>query len=197
VGVTRLRRIAGHGGAPAGAEMTFALGQSLVGQAALEGRRILVPHAPADYLRIESGLGHASAASVVIVPVLFEEQVLAVIELGSFGVFSDLHLAFLDQLMETIGVIVNTIIVNSRTEALLAESQRLAQQLQGQQEELRNTNTELEEKAALLAEQNRAIEVKNFEIEQARRSLEDRAEQLALSSRYKSQVLANMSHELR
>jgi hypothetical protein len=204
-GETRLRRIAGYGDAAAGREsVAFGLGESLVGQAAVERRRILVPSTPPGYLQIESGLGHASPASIVIVPVLFEDQVLAVIEMASFTAFSDLHLAFLDQLVETIGVIVNTIIVNSRTEALLAESQRLAQQLQerteelqGQQEKLRRTNTELAEKAALLAEQNRAIEVQNFEIEQARRSLEDRAEQLALSSKYKSEFVANMSHELR
>ncbi len=202
-GGTRLRRIAGYGGR-ADAPATFRLGESLVGQAGLERRRILVPSTPADYVQIESGLGHAPPASIAIVPVLFEEQVLAVIELASFSPFTDVHLAFLDQLGETIGVIVNTIIANSRTEALLTESQRLAQelqerseQLQGQQEELRKSNTELEEKAALLAAQNRAIEVKNFEIEQARRTLEDRAEQLALSSKYKSEFLANMSHELR
>jgi len=202
-GVTRLRRIAGYGGT-AGAPATFRLGESLVGQAALERQRILVPGAPGGYVRIESGLGQAPPAGIVIMPVLFEEQVLAVIELASFGSFSEVHLAFLDQLAETIGVIVNAVVANSRTEALLAESQRLTQQLQerseqlqGQQEELRKTNTELEEKAALLAAQNRAIEVKNVEIEQARRTLEDRAEQLALSSKYKSEFLANMSHELR
>jgi signal transduction histidine kinase/HAMP domain-containing protein/FixJ family two-component response regulator len=163
----RLRQIAGYGVTEAG--RVFQVGESLVGQAALERTRILVRSAPPDYIRVSSGLGHASPASVVIVPVLFEEQVLAVIELASFGSFSPLHLAFLDQLVETIGVIVNTIIANSRTESLLAESQR----------------------------QNRAIEVKNVEIEQARRALEDRAEQLALSSKYKSEFLANMSHELR
>ncbi len=140
----------------------------------------------------------------MVLPVVFEDRVLAVIELASFHPFSEVHLAFLDQLTETIGVTVNTITASSRTEELLAESQRLAQelqerseQLQGQQEELRKTNTELKEKAALLAEQNRAIEVKNVEIEQARRTLEERAEQLSLSSRYKSEFLANMSHELR
>jgi signal transduction histidine kinase/HAMP domain-containing protein/ActR/RegA family two-component response regulator len=166
-GADVLRPIAGYG--VTGTARTFAVGESLVGQAALERKRILVRQAPPDYIRISSGLGHAEPASVVIVPVLFEEEVLAVLELASFGAFSPLHLAFLDQLVETIGVIVNTIIVNSRTETLLTESQR----------------------------QNRAIEVKNVEIEQARRALEDRAEQLALSSKYKSEFLANMSHELR
>jgi signal transduction histidine kinase/HAMP domain-containing protein/ActR/RegA family two-component response regulator len=162
-----LRPIAGYG--VTGTARTFRVGESLVGQAALERTRILVRQAPPDYIRISSGLGRAEPASVVIVPVLFEEEVLAVLELAAFASFTPLHLAFLDQLVDTIGVIVNTIIVNSRTETLLTESQR----------------------------QNRAIEVKNVEIEQARRALEDRAEQLALSSKYKSEFLANMSHELR
>ncbi|HEX5495917.1 MAG TPA: HAMP domain-containing protein, partial [Mycobacteriales bacterium] len=198
-----LRRIAGYAHLGDGAA-TFRIGESLVGQAALEKRRIVMDDAPADYLVVRSGLGSAPPATIVVMPVLFEGDVLAVIEMASFRPLLDVHMAFLDQLTGTIGVIVNTIIVNSTTAELLTESQRLTQQLQerseqlqAQQEELRNTNTELEEKAALLAEQNRAIEVQNFEIEQARQSLQDRAEQLAVSSRYKSEFLANMSHELR
>jgi signal transduction histidine kinase len=139
-----------------------------------------------------------------MLPILFEDQVLGVLELASLHRFSDVHLAFFDQFVPTIGVTINTIMANSRTEALLAESQRLATQLQErtdelqrQQAELRNSNAELEDKAALMAKQNRAIEVQNFQIEQARRTLEERAQQLATSSRYKSEFLANMSHELR
>ena len=198
-----LRRIAGYAHL-GGSSTVFRLGESLVGQAALEKRRIVLVDAPPNYLAVRSGLGGAAPTTIVVMPVLFEGDVLAVIELASFHPLREVHLAFLDQLTETIGVIVNTIIVNSRTAVLLTESQRLTQQLQerseqlqAQQEELRKTNTELEEKAALLAEQNRAIEVQNFEIEQARQSLQDRAEQLAMSSRYKSEFLANMSHELR
>ena len=140
----------------------------------------------------------------MILPVVFEEQVLGVMELASFRPFSVVHLQFLEQLMEIIGVSLNAIIASSRTQALLVESQRLAAELQNksgelqtQQRELQQSNAELEEKASLLAQQNRAIEIKNLEIEDARRALEDRAEQLALSSRYKSEFLANMSHELR
>ncbi|WP_096058982.1 HAMP domain-containing protein [Carbonactinospora thermoautotrophica] len=203
----------------------FAFGEGLVGQAAVEKQPILVTDLPQDYLKIVSGLGEAPPASIIVLPVLFENQVLGVIELASFHEFSEIHRAFLDQLMENVGVTVNTIIANSRTEALLAESQRLAEELKAQKEELRRSNVELEqqaaslkaseellqrqqeelqlsnqqleEKAALLADQNRAIEIKNSEIEQARRALEERAEQLALSSKYKSEFLANMSHELR
>ncbi len=182
----------------------FVLGESLAGQAALERKRILIENVPTGYLSVGSGLGAASPVSVVMLPILFEDQVLGVLELASLHQFSDVHLAFFDQFVPTIGVTINTIMANSRTESLLTESQRLATQLQErtdelqrQQAELRNSNAELEDKAALMAKQNRAIEVQNFQIEQARRTLEERAQQLATSSRYKSEFLANMSHELR
>jgi hypothetical protein len=182
----------------------FVLGESLAGQAAMERKRILIENVPPGYLTVGSGLGVASPVSVVMLPILFEDQVLGVLELASLHHFSDVHLAFFDQFVPTIGVTINTIMANSRTESLLSESQRLATQLQErtdelqhQQTELRNSNAELEDKAALMAKQNRAIEVQNFQIEQARRTLEERAQQLATSSRYKSEFLANMSHELR
>ena len=119
------------------------------------------------------------------------------IELASFERFNPTHQAFLDQLTETIGIVLNTIEANMRTEDLLKQSQSLAEELQSQQEELQQTNEELEEKAELLAEQNVEVERKNQEVEQARQALEEKAEQLALTSKYKSEFLANMSHELR
>jgi signal transduction histidine kinase/CheY-like chemotaxis protein/HAMP domain-containing protein len=182
----------------------FGFGESLVGQAALEAESILVTEAPPDYVRISSGLGSAPPVNLIVLPVLFEDQVLGVIELGSFRPFSEVHQTFLDQVMETVGIVINTIGANSRTEELLAQSQRLANELQNQseelqtqQEELQQTNEELQEKASLLEQQNRNIEVKNREIEMARVGLEEKAQQLALSSKYKSEFLANMSHELR
>ena len=189
-GRARLRMIASYG-YPAGAGTeSFAFGETLVGQAAAEGSRIHLSDVPAGYVMISSALGSAPPAELVVLPVLFEGRVLAVIELATFTPFSATHLAFLDQITETIGVTVNTIIANSRTEELLTQSRRLteelqerSEQLQGQQEKLRGTNTELE--------------LKNTEIEEAGRALADRAEQLALSSRYKTEFLANMSHELR
>ncbi|MEV7964819.1 HAMP domain-containing protein [Sphaerisporangium sp. NPDC088356] len=200
-----LRLIAGYGVRPGrNPRQSFAFGQGIVGQAAAEGRPIVLEDVPADYLTIDSGLSRSTPAQIVVLPVLFEDQVLGVLELASFSRFGEVHLAFLNQLVETIGVTMNTIIANSRTEGLLIESQRLttelrerSDELQRQQEELRRSNAELEDKAALLAKQNRAIEIQNFQIEQARRTLEERAEQLAVSSRYKSEFLANMSHELR
>jgi signal transduction histidine kinase/HAMP domain-containing protein/ActR/RegA family two-component response regulator len=182
----------------------FALGEGLVGQAALERRTILLTDAPEGYITVGSGLGRSAPANIIVLPILFEGEVLGAIELASFSPFTDVHLAFFDQFTETIGVTINAIIANTRTESLLSESQRLTQELQErsdelqrQQGELRRSNAELEEKAALMAKQNRAIEIQNFQIEQARRTLEERAEQLAMSSRYKSEFLANMSHELR
>src|SRR6185503_18671752 len=175
----------------------FAMGEGLVGQAALEKERILVTNAPPDYVQITSGLGQAPPTNIIVLPVLFEGQVKAVIELSSFEKFSPTHQAFLDQLVESIGIVINTIEANMRTEDLLKQSQSLAKELQSRQEELTTTNQELQEKARLLAEQNAEVERKNNEVEQARQALEEKAKQLALTSKYKSEFVSNMSHELR
>src|SRR6202030_2912822 len=175
----------------------FRLGEALVGQCALEKERILVNKVPEDYIRIESSLGGAAPASIVVLPVLFEGEARAVIELASFNQFSEVHLAFLDLLTESIGIVLNTIAATMRTEELLKQSQKLAEELQSQQLQLQTTNEELEEKAQLLAEQKTEVETKNREVEQAKAQLEEKAEQLALTSKYKSEFLANMSHELR
>ena len=133
----------------------------------------------------------------MVLPVLFEGDVKAAIELASFGHFNDVHLAFLDQLTQSIGIVLNTIAATMRTEQLLQQSQALAEELQSQQLQLHTTNAELQEKAQLLAEQKTEVETKNLEVEQAKKALEEKAEQLALTSKYKSEFLANMSHELR
>jgi HAMP domain-containing protein/signal transduction histidine kinase/CheY-like chemotaxis protein len=175
----------------------FAIGEGLVGQCALGRERILITEAPADYIRISSSLGEAKPANLLVLPVLFETKVKAVIELASFDHFSQTHLDFLEQLTESIGIVLNTIETNTRTEGLLAQSQSLAGELKTQQEELRRTNEELEDKALLLVKQKDELEQKNKEIENASKSLEEKAEQLTLTSKYKSEFLANMSHELR
>ncbi len=210
----------------------FTEGEGLVGQAALEKQPILLTNVPDDYVQVTSGLGAAPPRNIIVLPILFEGEVKAVIELGSFNAFSQIHQLFLDQLSESIGVVLNVIQANMRTEELLEQSQNLTQELQNQskelqaqqeelersnkelksqaeslraseellrqqQEELQQVNEELEEKASLLAEQNKKVEQKNKEVEAARVALEEKAQQLALSSKYKSEFLANMSHELR
>jgi len=183
-----LRLIAGYGRNEDGT--VFDLGQSLVGQVALSKKAIMIDRTPPDYVQISSGLGAGRPASLIVLPIVFEDQVLGVIEVASFNQFTVVQRDFLEQLMESIGVNVNTIMANGRTDSLLVESQRLAGQLQ-------QSNADLEEKAELLVRQNRDIEMKNFEIEQARQEIEERAQQIALASKYKSEFLANMSHELR
>ncbi|MDX2020420.1 MAG: response regulator, partial [Deltaproteobacteria bacterium] len=173
------------------------LGIGLVGQAAEEKRRILLNKVPPEYTQIHSSLGMASPRSIVVLPVLFEGETMAVIELAALRPFTETHLAFLDQLTQSIGVVLNTIEATMRTENLLQQSQQLTTELQTRQIELQSTNEELASKARQLAEQNAEVERKNKEVEQARRALEEKAAELALTSKYKSEFLANMSHELR
>jgi HAMP domain-containing protein/signal transduction histidine kinase/DNA-binding response OmpR family regulator len=187
----RLKLLATYGADDeSGVRSQFRMGQGLVGQCGLEKRRILVTDVPQDYIKISSSLGKSTPLSIVVLPVLFEGEARAVLELASFRHFTDVNLAFLDQLTQGIGIVLNTIAATMQTEQLLKQSQALA-------EELQKTNAELEEKAHLLAEQKNEVETKNREVEQAKAALEDKAEQLSLTSKYKSEFLANMSHELR
>ncbi|MGH7510467.1 MAG: response regulator, partial [Gemmatimonadales bacterium] len=203
----------------------YRMGEGLVGQCALEARMLMISQVPPDYIQISSGLGGAPPRNIVVLPVLFDGKVKAVLELATFDQFDEIRLTFLEQLAESIGIVLNTIAANMRTEELLKQSQALTEGLQSQQEaltetnkrleqqtrslqksedllrnqqdELQKTNLELEEKAQLLASQKAEVEHKNKEVEQAKVSLEEKAEQLALISKYKSEFLANMSHELR
>jgi HAMP domain-containing protein/signal transduction histidine kinase/CheY-like chemotaxis protein len=187
----RLQMIANYGYRPnSDVPTSFAPGEGLVGQCAVEKSRVWLTNVPRDYITVSSGLGSAPPTNIVVLPILFEQQVKAVIEIASLDRFTPTHMGFLDQLMETIGVVLNTIEANTRTESLLTQSQSLAQELQ-------QTNQELAEKARLLSEQNSEVERKNREVEQAKIALEEKATQLTLSSKYKSEFLANMSHELR
>ncbi|MCG8570788.1 MAG: response regulator [Spirochaetes bacterium] len=182
----------------------FKPGEGLIGQCLLEKDTILVTDAPEDYISIESGLGEGKPNNLIVLPIIFENEVKAIIELATFSLFKEIHLIFLDQLRESIGVVINTIAANMQTKELLKQSQTLTERLQNQQEELQKTNEELEDKARLLADQNREVEQKNIEVENknkeielARMEVENKAEQLAVTSKYKSEFLANMSHELR
>ena len=176
---------------------TIALGHGLVGQCGVQKERILLTDVPADYIAIGSSLGQANCVSVVVLPVLFEGEAKAVIELAALRGFTEVNLNFLDQLTQSIGVVLNTIEATMRTERLLEQSQQLTVELQSRQTELQQTNEELGNKARLLAQQNAEVERKNSEVEQARHALEEKAAELALTSKYKSEFLANMSHELR
>ncbi|WP_457337662.1 HAMP domain-containing protein [Rhizobacter sp. P5_C2] len=173
------------------------LGQGLVGQCAVEKTKILVTNVPSSAMRIATGLSEGAALDILVLPIVFEGEVRGVLELASLERFNPAHQAFLDQLTESIGIVINTISANMRTEDLLTQSQSLAEELQSRQQELQQTNEELQEKARLLVHQNQEVERKNQEVEQARQALEEKAEQLALTSKYKSEFLANMSHELR
>src|SRR5205814_2215644 len=173
------------------------LGQGLVGQCAIEKQKILLTNVPSTAFRVATGLSEGAALDVLVLPVVFEGEVRGVLELASLERFNPAHQAFLDQLTESIGIVINTIEANTRTEDLLIQSQSLAPELQSRQQELQQAHEELQEKARLLAHQDQEVERKNQEVEQARQALEEKAEQLALTSKYKSEVLANMSHELR
>ncbi len=194
-GPRRLRQLASYAGTPS--TRTIAFGEGLIGQCAAQGETILIDDVPPGAVQIESGLMNAEPRSIIVLPVLFEDQVKAVIELASLYPFTPSQHAFLEQLSRSIGILLNTIEASMRTESLLSQSQQLAGELQSQQKELQQTNEEIALKAALLAEQKTEVEAKNQQIEHARRALEEKAAELALTSRYKSEFLANMSHELR
>jgi signal transduction histidine kinase/CheY-like chemotaxis protein/HAMP domain-containing protein len=197
-GARRIRLTGSYGYVASTAIISFAPGEGLVGQAAVSRQPIRVRHDPGDgRITIRSGIAETAPCDLVVVPVLFEGEPLGVIEFASVTPFSDLHLAFIGRLVVTIGVALKTILAIRRAEELLAQSQRLALELQDQSAELQRTNAELEEKATLLSDQKGNIEKQNREIEMARLGLEEKAQQLAQASQYKSEFLTNMSHELR
>ena len=173
------------------------IGEGLIGQCAADKRRLLITEMPDHAVPIGSALFKVKPANIIVLPVLFENQVKAVIELASVKEFTALQTMFLEQLTASIGIVLNSIEATMQTEGLLKQSQQLAGELQTQQRELQQTNEQLEQKAQQLAERNVEVERKNQEIEQARRALEEKAAELALTSKYKSEFLANMSHELR
>jgi signal transduction histidine kinase/HAMP domain-containing protein/ActR/RegA family two-component response regulator len=175
----------------------FKLGEGLVGQCALEKERILLTEVPGDYVQISSGLGESPPLNIIVLPILFEGSVRAVIELASLNQFSRTHQSFLDQLTESIGLVLNTVDATSVTERLLEQARSQAEELQSRQEQLGQSNAELAEQAALLADKNAEVESKYREVEAAKRLVEEKATELSVSSKYKSEFIANMSHELR
>ena len=197
VGAGTLTLLSTFADSPEGSSEEVRVGEGLIGQCASEKQRMLITELPRKSTPIRSGLFKAVPKNVIVLPVLFEDRVKAVIELASLSAFTASHLAFLEQLTSSIGIVLNSIEATMQTEGLLKQSQNLATELQTQQKELQQTNEQLAQKAQELAEQNFEVERKNQEIEQARRALEEKARELALTSKYKSEFLANMSHELR
>jgi CheY-like chemotaxis protein/signal transduction histidine kinase/HAMP domain-containing protein len=164
----------------------FTFGESLVGQAALERQSILVSEAPEDYVKVASGLGEAAPRSIIVMPVLFEDRVMAVIELAAFQPFTEVQHGFLDQLGETIGIVINTIQATMRTEELLRQSQSLttelqerSEELQSQQEELKRANSELEQQAQTLKASEELLQTQQEELQQTNEELEEKAQLLA------------------
>ncbi|MDP9384849.1 MAG: HAMP domain-containing protein, partial [Actinomycetota bacterium] len=182
-----LRMIASYGYRERkGLSNVFHPGEGLVGQAALEKQPILITEAPGDYIKISSGLGQAAPVNIIVLPIIFEEQVLAVIELASFRAFSEVNQTFLEQLVESLGVVLNTITATMRTEELLGQSQSLAhelqsqsEELQAQQEELKRSNQELEAQAKSLKASEELLQAQQEELRQTNDELEDKAAQLA------------------
>jgi CheY-like chemotaxis protein/signal transduction histidine kinase/HAMP domain-containing protein len=183
----------GHNGHPP----RIKFGQGLIGQCAADKRRILLTELPPHAVPIGSALFKVVPQNIIVLPILFENQIKAVIELASVTAFTTLQTTFLEQLTASIGIVLNSIEATMQTQGLLEQSQALARELQARQHQLQTTNEQLEQKAQQLAERNVEVERKNQEIEQARRALEEKASELALTSKYKSEFLANMSHELR
>ncbi|MFB3167728.1 response regulator [Neobacillus sp. 179-C4.2 HS] len=175
----------------------FRLGEGLVGQCALLKRPIHLNEVPDDYLKIGSGLGEASPKTIMILPVLFEEQVLAVMEIASFETLTPIQIKLLEKVNNNLGIKINSIINHMKVEQLLQESQALTEELQAQSEELQMQQEELRTTNEKLEEQYEASKQHNFEIQEFSAALEEKAHQLELSSKYKTEFLANMSHELR
>ncbi|MDM8536369.1 HAMP domain-containing protein [Desulfobacterales bacterium HSG17] len=172
-------------------------GQGLAGQCIKEKKRILLTNAPADYISVKSSLGESQPICIAVIPVLYEDQVIALIELASFEKLKNIQLFFLEQLAETLGVVLNTVRASMKTENLLTDSQSMTSELQNQQDRLSQANEDLKNQADFLEHQKKELEIKNTEIEKTQTQLKEKADQLSLTSKYKSQFLANMSHELR
>ena len=176
---------------------SFQIGEGLIGQCVLEKQTILLNQVPNDYIKIRSGTGESSPKNIIILPVQFEGDVLAVIEIASFESFSSSQIKLLEEVTSTIGITINSISNHMKAERLLQESQSLTEELQVQSEELQLQQEELRTTNEQLEEQYAASEQKKQELEEVKEALEEKAQQLEVSSQYKSEFLANMSHELR
>ncbi len=190
---------------------SYKIGEGLVGQCALEKHNIVLTNVPDDYIQISSGLGEKKPFNIIVLPVLFEDNCIAIIEVASFKLFTEIQIDFLNQVIASLGITMNSLVSRKRIVNLLQESQSQTEELQSQSEELRATNDELEQKAETLNLQSselqianndlegktQALEIKQRDIEIKNQEIEEKAKELAIASKYKSEFLANMSHELR
>ncbi|MDD2856993.1 MAG: MCP four helix bundle domain-containing protein, partial [Desulfuromonadaceae bacterium] len=172
-------------------------GEGLAGQAALEKSMICLNNPPAGYLPIASGLGDGEPASILVIPVLHDSNLVGILEFSSFNPFTDEDIAFLNKAVESIGVAFSVNLARQKVNVLLHKTQIQTEKLRLQQEELQQTNEELEERARILEQQREQIRLKNRDIEAASLELKNKADELERVSAYKSEFLANMSHELR
>jgi CheY-like chemotaxis protein/HAMP domain-containing protein len=196
----------------------FALGQGLVGQAALEKKPIVFSEIPDNYVKITSGLGHAAPRNVIVFPFIYENEVKGVIELGTSHEFRDLDMEFLNLAGNNIAIAFNAAQSRARLKELLEETQRQAEELEVQQEELKQANDQLQEKTNLLQKSEGELKTQQEELQQtneeleekanlleeqkerletAKMEIENKARELEVTNKYKSEFLANMSHELR
>jgi CheY-like chemotaxis protein/signal transduction histidine kinase/HAMP domain-containing protein len=156
----------------------FKAGEGLVGQCALERVPIVVTDVPDGYVQISSGLGEAKPLNIVVLPVQFEGEVKAVIELASFHRFSDVQLTFLNQFTESIGIVLNTIAAMMQTEELLKQSQSLTNELTTRQHELSRTNERLEQQTRSLQASEERLRQQQDELQQSNEELEQQQQEL-------------------
>jgi CheY-like chemotaxis protein/CHASE3 domain sensor protein len=189
----------------------FALKEGLIGQAAFEKKQISVTDISGDQIRITSSILDTKPKHLLITPFLFEGKILGVIEIGRLTSFNEIEKEFISISMVSIGISNNSANASRRIEELLEEAQVQTEELQSQQEEMKQMNEELEEQTQNLQqqqeelqmtneeleEQTQSLEIKNKEFENAKNDIEQKTKQLEISSKYKSEFLANMSHELR
>lgn len=190
---------------------TIRFGEGSVGQCARDLKTVRMQGVNKESFKIKTALTESSPADVFILPLQFENEIRGVLEIASEKSFSESQANLLQEFSDLLGIVLNSIEAAHVTERLLDESRQLneelrlqqeeleaqAEELETQQDELRHYNEEIQQKAEALEEQNALVFEKNIELEGMRQSLEDKAQQLAISSKYKSEFLANMSHDLR
>jgi CheY-like chemotaxis protein/HAMP domain-containing protein len=160
----------------------FKIGEGLVGQTALEKQSIIITDVPEDYVKINSGVGEASPLNILVIPLINDEQVTGVIELGSFQKFSEIHLQFLEQASENIAIAFESALSRKRVKELLEQTQNQAEELQSQQEELKVTNEELQSQQEELRVANEELEEQASNLKKSEEVLKQQQQDLTQSN---------------